>query len=130
MKQIFLATIISVLFFSCSGNSGYDNKVESVQQHEQNNPKQFLTLKADYKKNLAGKFILEGSISNAAKLTNYKDVEIAVTYFSKTKSKIEDNKIIIYENVPSGGQTDFKQKLDTPEGTESLAFSLSGASVQ
>ena len=81
MKNFFLSAIISVLLFSCNGSGSYDNKVESVKQHEENNPKDFLTLKADYKKNLAGKFVLEGSISNRAKLTTFKDVEIERMFY-------------------------------------------------
>jgi len=46
--------------------------------------------------------VVKGKISNKSIATTYKDIEIKMTFYSKTGALLENDKEVIYENVGPG----------------------------
>jgi len=70
---------------------------------------------------------LVGNITNNATLASFKDIELKVDFFSKTKSKIVSINFVIYDFVNPNGKINFTQKVYPPEGTISFEVSVLGA---
>ncbi len=135
MKQLFI--ILSILIFgaSCTNNNKYEinttEKYESnkklMAQAEQKNPAQFLTVHGITKKNLLGQTVLKCRLINNARMVTYKDVNIELSFYSKTGSLLEKNNETVYETVHPGGSTSFKSKYFAPKGTDSVAMQIVSA---
>jgi hypothetical protein len=73
--------------------------------------------------------VIRGTIQNKATVTSYKDIDLLLTFFSKTGVKLEEDHEKIYEAVGPGKKTDFKTKYFAPKGTDSVAIAVNQASV-
>ena len=89
---------------------------------------QFLSTNGTYHDQFIGsKVVLEGTITNSATLANFKDVVLEVKYYTKTKTFISSENIIIYEYFPARNSKSFKIKRDAPNRTASVGWSIVGA---
>ena len=111
------------------GEQSYQQTVESAEDHEKNNPQEFLKLTADSRKNMGGKWVMNGVVANTARLTDFHAVVIHIVFLDKNKSKISELDATENMTVPKGGQAEFKEKLDAPDGTASISYALKGASA-
>jgi hypothetical protein len=136
MIRIFFAFALVATVISCDFATGdktttneknYENSKESMEKTEQNKPTKFLTATASDKKNLIGQTVVKGTITNQAKVVTYKDVEVKLSFYSKTKAVVEQDIETIYENVAPGESVKFKSKFFTPKGTDSVAIEVLGA---
>ncbi|MNY30246.1 hypothetical protein D3C86_1643410 [compost metagenome] len=80
------------------------------------------------RKNLIGQTVVKGSISNKATICWYKDVELRLSFYSKTGVKLDEGLETIYENIGPGKTIKFKTKYFAPKGTDSVAISINKAS--
>jgi hypothetical protein len=133
MKQILLLIAVIGIFCSCAGVSSnnenkadrnYEKSKESLEDIEKKSPIKFLSVEGDKKKNLIGQTVVRGDISNHAKIVTYKDVDIKLTFFSKTGAILEEDHETIYENIAPGSSVHFKSKYFTPKGTDSVSFKV------
>lgn len=130
-KILFFLTFISL--FSCNENSSkstkdsYEKKKESVEEIEFKNPKRFLEVTSTDRKNLIGQRVIKGIIKNIATICWYKDVELKISFFSKTNVLLEENKEIIYEVIQPGNEHKFKTKFFTPKGTDNVTIEITNA---
>jgi hypothetical protein len=91
-------------------------------------PSNYLTANGTYRSNFWGdKLIISGKILNSATHTNYKDVTIKVTFYSRTKSEIESKSYIIYDFVPYGASKEFELKVAKPKATETCGWEATDA---
>ncbi len=136
MKIILSIFSATLLLISCGGNSkeanataekNYEKTKETLEQTEQKNPTRFLTVAGDKKKNLLGQTVVRGQITNKAKIVTYKDVDIKLSFYSKTGALLEEDHETIYENIAPGNSVKFKSKYFTPKGTDSVAFKVETA---
>jgi hypothetical protein len=129
---IFLCSAILFLNACGSGQKDTDSKAdknyekskESLEQIEQKNPTKFIRIEGNKKKNLLGQTVVKGEIYNNAKMITYKDVEIKISFYSKTGSVLEEDIETIYETIIPGGSVNFKSKFFTPKGTDSVGFKI------
>lgn len=138
-KAISSVLIVTLFFFACNGNKDaanpekakdeYQKTKENLQEKEKTNPTLFLSVAGHDKHNLIGQMVVKGKITNKAVATTYKDVEIKLTYYSKTGALLENDKETIYENVGPGKTVSFKTKYFAPKGSDSVALEVSGAKV-
>ena len=127
--------IICIMTVSCNNASKYEivatdkyeKSKESLAEQEQNNPARFLTVTGTDKKNLFGQTVVKGIIFNKAKIVSYKDVELRLSFYSKTGTLLEQDKEVIYETIPPGGSKRFKSKYFTPKGTDSVSLIVTSA---
>lgn len=138
MKKLFLLfSIFSSIIFSCSSdankasteNEVYEKTKESLREKEEKNPKNFLFVEGHDKRNILGQTVIKGSITNKATLAVFKDVDINLSFYSKTHALLETDKETVFEVLHPGESKDFKTKYFAPKGTDSVALEVLGAKV-
>lgn len=105
----------------------YETVKETLAEKEKNNPGRFLMVSNRDRKNIIGQTVVIGSISNKATVCWYKDVELRLSFYSKTGAKLDEGLETIYENIGPGKTVKFKTKYFTPKGTDSVAISVNKA---
>ncbi|MEP6712369.1 MAG: hypothetical protein ABJA37_08140 [Ferruginibacter sp.] len=105
----------------------YENTKESLAQTEQKNPARFLSVEGNNKKNLLGQMVIRGKVSNNAKVVAYKDIDIKLSFYSKTGTLLEEDHETVYETVHPGASSNFKSKYFAPKGSDSVALHIAGA---
>lgn len=135
MKNLFFIVMSLSLFSACEHKADYDvnsskNYEESkmsLEQIEQKSPSKFLVAEGERKSNILGQSVVKGQIKNRAKIVSYKDIDVKISFYSKTGTLLEEDHETIYETVAPGTTKKFKSKYFTPKGTDSVAFSIAGA---
>jgi hypothetical protein len=128
----YLLPFFAIILFSTACNSTnnkdanaekkYENTKESLEAIEKKSPKKFIAIEGDKRKNLIGQTVVKGKITNKAKIVTYKDVEMKISFYSKTKAVLEEDHETIYETIAPGTSVDFKSKFFTPKGSDSVGF--------
>lgn len=136
MKNIPAWLLVSVIVLTAC-NSGdnstgatkdkYEQTKETLEETEKKNPTRFLSVTGHDKRNLLGQTVVKGTLSNSAKVASYKDVEIRLSFYSKTKALLEEDVETIFETLAPGKSADFKTKYFAPKGTDSVALKVLGA---
>ena len=137
-KYFFLMLIPATIICACSTNSdttaksekeSYELTKEDLLKKEQKNPQNFLGVKGNNKKNILGQTVVKGTISNIATIAVFKDLDLKLSFYSKTKALLETDKETIYETLGPGESKDFKTKYFAPKGTDSVGLEVLGATV-
>ena len=119
MKRIHAILLITFLFFTaCSNNDKketpkkdkYEQTKENLEETEKKNPTRFLTVDGHDRKNLIRQTVIIGTITNNAKICSYKDVDIELSFYSKTGALLEKNHEMVYETIAPGNSSRFKTK--------------------
>jgi hypothetical protein len=118
-----------LLLTACGGgqkdaDKNYENSKESIEQIEQKNPVKFITVEGEKKKNLIGQTVVNADVHNNAKMVTYKDVDVKISFYSKTGTVLEEDHETVYENIAPGTSVHFKSKFFTPKGTDSISFKV------
>ena len=130
--------LLGFVFTACSSNDGtaakpkdkYEQTKETLEETEKKNPKRFLSVSGHDKRNLFRQTIIKGTVSNNAKVVSYKDVDVELTFFSKTGALLEKDHEVIYETIAPGNTANFKTKYFAPKGTDSVALKILGAKTE
>ena len=138
MKKVVTTLIAATFLFACKDDAkekkfdadSYEKNKETLADKEKNNPTKFLVIDNKDRKNIIGQTVVVGHISNTASVCTYKDVEIKLTFFSKTSVKLEEGIETIYETVPPGETVKFKTKYFAPKGTDSVAILVMKAAAE
>ena len=138
MKKTAAVLIISSLFFTgCSSKAdekkvtdNYEKGKLSVAEIEQKNPEKFLVVAGHDKKNIVGQTVIKGSILNNAKMVSFKDIDVKLSFYSKTGALLEEDHETIYETVEPGKSKSFKTKYFAARGTDSVAMKVISAKVE
>lgn len=132
MKKIAVTFIITALFFTACNSKADDKKTTdtyekgkmAVEQIEKKNPERFLSVSGYDKRNILGQTVIKGSIVNKAKMVSFKDVDIKLSFYSKTGALLEEDHEVIYETVEPGASKSFKTKYFAAKGTDSVAMKV------
>jgi hypothetical protein len=139
MKKLLLSSLpiaLCLLVTSCGSSDKKSNELkkdkyeqtkETLEQTEKKNPERFISVTSRDKHNLIGQTVIKGTLTNNAKVAAYKDVELKLSFYSKTKALLEEDSETIYETIAPGKDTDFKTKYFAPKGTDSIAIKVVGA---
>lgn len=139
MKPFVFSLLISITFFSCSESDtktaqkdkdSYEAAKESLQEKENKNPPNFLIVSGNDRNNLFGQTVVKGNITNKATVATYKDVDIKLDFYSKTRTLLQTDKETVYEVIPPGQSKNFKTKYFAPKGTDSVGLTVTGAKVE
>ena len=136
MKTV-IALFILIAVWGCnsptqkavSEKENYELQKAALLKKEQKDPALFLNVTGRDKKNLLGQTVVKGSIHNIATIAIFKDVDIKLSFYSKTKALLETDKETIFEQFSPGQSKDFKTKYFAPKGTDSVALEVLGAKV-
>jgi hypothetical protein len=138
MKKTCLAIcMFSLILYSCNSREAkaraeqesYDNNKKALLIKEQSDPALFLNVHGNSRKNIIGQTIVKGTITNKASVATFKDVDLKLSFFSRTKALLETDKETIYLILDPGGTRDFKTKYFAPKGTDSVGLQVLGAKV-
>ena len=137
MKKYFGVVILSaILLFACSENDSSRQKKESYEltkkellSKEQKDPGAFISISGHNKKNIVGQTVVRGTLTNKASIAVFKDVDIKLSFYSKTKALLETDKETIFDILEPGESKDFKTKYFAPKGTDSVGLQVLGAKV-
>lgn len=133
MKYLAVSILIfAFLLAACKGSNQYDIKNDnayekgklSVEEIEKKYPERFLLVSGTNKRNLLGQTVVKGTIFNNAKMVQYKDVEVKLSFFSRTGTLLEEDRETIYELIHPGGSAGFKSKYFAPKGTDSVGLKV------
>jgi len=95
-----------------------------LEEIEKKNPKQFLRVNGNSKKNLLRQTVVKGNIYNNAKIVSYKDISIKLKFFSKTGALLQEDIDVVYESIHPGGSYTFKSKYFAPKGADSVGMTV------
>ena len=136
MKRITALVFVTAIII-CACNSSdkktgaakdkYEQTKETLEETEIKNPSRFLTVTGHDKKNLLGQTVVKGMLNNTAKVASYKDVQIKLSFYSKTKALLEEDVETVFETLAPGKSAEFKTKYFAPKGTDSVALKIMGA---
>lgn len=135
MKRVLLVFTLVFVLFSCKNDKkekqfdaeSYEKVKETLAEKEKNNPARFLVVDNRDRKNLIGQTVVIGTLSNQATVCWYKDVELKLSFFSKTGVKLDEGLETVYENIGPGKIVKFKTKYFAPKGTDSVAVIVTKA---
>jgi hypothetical protein len=140
-RAILLASIATMACMGCSSGDDktadkakskdkYEQTKETLEETEKKNPQRFLSVSGHDKKNLWRQTVIKGTISNNAKVASYKDVDVELSFYSKTGALLEKDHEVIYETIAPGSKADFKTRYFAPKGTDSVALRIVAAKTE
>lgn len=132
MKNSFVVLVLSLIFIACNtekkekkfDSQSYEKTKETLADKEKNNPTRFLKIENKNRKNIIGQTVVIAHITNKATLCTYKDVEVKLSFYSQTKTKLDEGIETVYETIPPGQTIKFKTKYFAPKGTDSVAIQV------
>ena len=105
----------------------YEQVKETLADKEKKNPARFLTVTSRHRGNLIGQTVVIGTLTNNATVSWYKDVELHLSFYSKTGVKLDEGIETVYEEIAPGKTVKFKTRYFSPKGTDSVAVAVSKA---
>lgn len=138
MKRItILFAVMTVLLHACSSKvdekkatDKYEKGKLTLAEVEQQSPARFISVSGSDRKNILGQIVIRGKVMNNAKMVSYKDIEIKLSFFSKTGVLLEEDQETIYETLAPGMDKSFKTKYFAPKHTDSVALKVIAAKVE
>jgi hypothetical protein len=135
MKPLFACSLLALTLLACKNNTGekkfdnasYETVKESLAEKEKKNPARFLVVNNRDRKNLIGQTVVVGTLTNKASICWYRDVELKLSFYSKTGVKLDEGLETVYENIAPGKSVKFKTKYFAPKGTDSVAIIITKA---
>jgi len=132
-----VAVVFLVMLSACSSDpkksetekQSYEKTRDELRKKEEHDPRLFLVVTGGSKKNLIGQTVIKGQITNKASVAVFKDVDVNLSFFSKTNALLETDKETIFEILQPGETKDFKTKYFAPKGTDSVAFNVLAAKI-
>jgi GYF domain 2 len=128
---VLIMIFFAVLYFHNKSMNQYRaSNVPSIPfvDPEHGHPSWYLNTQGTYKKNFWGnKEEINGSITNKATHTNYKDVRLKVDFLSQTKTVIASQEYIIYQYVPYGSTQSFSLTLPKPAAADGVGLGIVSA---
>jgi len=141
---LILLSAIAIAAFSCNNSNdssksseeksvkvqvpqeqSYDNKKTSLADEEKSSPLNFLSIGRTYhKQTLGAKFVLNISITNKATIAAYKDVEISISFYSKTKALIGNESKTYYDYFRPQTTSNYEEKIKAPDETVSIGWEI------
>jgi hypothetical protein len=132
MKHRMILALLCLAAVSCKNDKkektfdtkSYEQVKESLAEKEKNSPARFLSVDSRDRKNLIGQTVVKGTLTNHATVCWYRDVELHLSFFSKTGVKLDEGLETVYENIAPGKSVKFKTKYFAPKGTDSVAVQV------
>ena len=135
MKRLLLTVLpLTILFSSCNEKKSdkkvadtYEKGKLTLEEIEKKNPEKFLVVGGKDKRNLLGQTVIKATIINNARVVSYKDIDIKLSFYSKTGALLEEDHEVVYETVAPGASVNFKSKYFAAKGTDSVGFKVVSA---
>lgn len=96
----------------------------TLEERESRTPQRYLDVSSTLRPNLVRKnifsrekvdgYIFDGTIRNSASQAYFKDINVKVTFYSKTESRIGSRNYLVYEVISPGFSQSFSYKIEAP----------------
>jgi hypothetical protein len=94
---------------------------------EHANPAQFILATGTYHPNFWGNNeLIGGTVTNLAHHTNYKDIQIKVSFLSQTNAIVSSKEYIVHEFLPCGSTKTFSINIDKPAAAVACGWTSVG----
>lgn len=132
-KTITAIILATSIFTACESGGSSDNELkekspeelkQELKSREQSNPVEYLDISFNLRMNLLGEDVIEGYIFNNATMATFKDVQLHIRYYSKTKTLINSEKQVLYEYLAPRSKKEFKIKTYSPKGTKTIGIDV------
>lgn len=135
MKNLCIIVVCFFCFTACenrkdyeiNSSKNYEKSKASLQELEQRSPSSFIVAAGEQKKNLIGQTVIKGTVTNNAKVVTFKDIDVKISFYSKTGMVLEEDHETIYEMVAPGTTKKFKSKIYTNKNADSVSFKVMSA---
>lgn len=130
LKQATGFLTITIILYACGNHSdnSYLQQVQSVEEMERAQPTNFLSVSGTYNENILGtKVKVKGTIRNNATVATYKDVQVRVTYYSKTQAVLAEKDYVVYDYFQPHSEKSFDLKIDNEKAMESIGLAVINA---
>src|ERR1017187_6326199 len=107
-KRILVFLACTAILCSCSNNDSkkadaekesYEKTKETLMQKEQNSPKDFILATGFNRRNIIGQTVIKGILTSKASVAVFKDVDLNLSFYSKTKALLEIGRASCRERV-------------------------------
>ena len=88
--------------------------------NERARPHEFVALNYNDRRNLLGEVVIEGSLTNNAELTMYRDFQLMIYFLDSDGGKTDSASVGVFEEITPGETAPFKVKQKGPRKTEIL----------
>ncbi len=99
----------------------------TLEQKEASSPLQYLSVHGKMHRNLVGKKIIKGSISNIASVASYKNMEMAITFLSGNQTELQTQHFYVYDFVAPNNKVAFRSVFKAPAETEGFRIQVLSA---
>jgi len=140
MKLLPVLVMAASVFISSCGGAGdtkatvkkdkYEETKETLAETEKKNPVRFLSVAGHDKRNLIGQTVVKGTLTSKATVAAYKDIQVELSFYSKTGALLEKDIETVYETLAPGATADFKTKYFAPKGTDSVSLRVVTAKTE
>lgn len=96
-------------------------------QKEANNPLQYLSVHGKMHKNLLGKKIIKGSITNMASVASYKSLQMAVIFLSNNETELQTQQFFVNDFVTPNNKISFRSVFVAPPETAGFRIKVLSA---
>lgn len=102
---------------------------EERRKKEKAIPSSCVKTKISWRKNLVGETVLQGTLTNTAVSSNFKDPVIVVTWLSKTNTPLATSRYPLYEFLGAKTTISYKLKVKAPSKYNSVKASVESATA-
>ncbi|HKO82456.1 MAG TPA: DUF4339 domain-containing protein [Chitinophagaceae bacterium] len=102
---------------------------EERRKKEIASPAAYIKTKINWRKNLVGETVLEGTLTNMATWANFKDPVVSVTWLSKTNTALATSRYPVYEYLGAKKTISYKLKVKAPAKYNSVKASVESATA-
>lgn len=89
-----------------------DDLRHELYKKEGSNPEKYLSLDYTGRVNLLSNTIIKGSIHNSATITGFKNINVTLSFYSKTDAYLGSETFTIMEFIQPGKSKSFKYKIE------------------
>jgi len=135
MYKFILFLSLICLVASCKSDpriidtKAYEEQRQSLADKEKTKPLAFLHVKSEHRKNWVGLTVVEGTISNKATVSSYKDVRLKMLCYDKDSKMVEEHEDLLDIIIKPNTNKDFKLRYRLPRSTDSIAVNIMSAAV-
>jgi hypothetical protein len=135
MNRYFIIFIAAAALAACNSatkteekeKASYEKAKETLEEKEKKNPANFITASCRDRSNLIGQTVMKISLTSKATVAIYKDIELELSFFSKTGALLQKDVTTIYKTLAPGETVTEKEKQYTPKQTDSISLKVLSA---
>ena len=128
---------LSLVYFAASCKSdptsidtkAYEEQKQSIAEKEKAKPLAFLRIKSTHRKNWIGQTVVEGTITNTAAVSSFKEVRLKMLCYDKDDKMVEEHEDMLDVILKPNSNKDFKLRYHLPRSTDSIAVTVMSAAV-